>query len=86
MKQTAVEWLAEKLEEYGDPQFCEIEWEQLDSLIKQAKEIEKEQENSYSEEVICKHCKKPISVKDINNHLFMAIKGGGLIHWNCKTI
>jgi len=45
-----------------------------------------QQERSYSEEVICKHCKKPISVKDINNHLFMTIKGGGLIHWNCKTI
>jgi len=45
-----------------------------------------QQQNSYSEEVICKHCKKPISVKDINNHLFMAIKDGGLIHWNCKTI
>jgi len=43
MKQTAVEWLSKELESYGDPQFCEIEWEQLDSLIKQAKEMEKEQ-------------------------------------------
>jgi hypothetical protein len=40
---TAVEWLAKELETYGDPQFCELEWEQLDSLIEQAKEIEKEQ-------------------------------------------
>jgi len=42
-KQTAVDWLAKELESYGDPQFCEIEWEQLDSLIQQAKEMEKEQ-------------------------------------------
>jgi len=45
MKQTAVEWLAKELESYGDPQFCKIEWEQLDSLIQQAKEMEKEQIN-----------------------------------------
>lgn len=42
MKQTAVEWLGKELESYGDPQFCEIEWEQLDLLIQQAKEMEKE--------------------------------------------
>ena len=43
MATTAVEWLGKELESYGDPQFCEIEWEQLDSLIKQAKEMEKQQ-------------------------------------------
>jgi hypothetical protein len=43
MEQTAVEWLGKELESYGDPQFCKIEWEQLDSLIQQAKEMEKEQ-------------------------------------------
>jgi hypothetical protein len=43
MKQTSVEWFAKELESYGDPQFCKIEWEQLDSLIQQAKEMEKEQ-------------------------------------------
>ena len=43
MKQTAVEWLGKELESYGDPQFCKIEWEQLDLLIQQAKEMEKEQ-------------------------------------------
>jgi hypothetical protein len=42
-KQTAVEWLGKELESYGDPQFCKIEWEQLDSLIQQAKEMEKQQ-------------------------------------------
>jgi hypothetical protein len=34
---------AKELESYGDPQFCKIEWEQLDSLIQQAKEMEEEQ-------------------------------------------
>lgn len=43
MKQTAVGWLGKELESYGDPQFCKIEWEQLDLLIQQAKEMEKEQ-------------------------------------------
>jgi len=43
MKQTAVEWLKQQLETYGDPQYCELEWETLDDLVKQAKEIEKEQ-------------------------------------------
>jgi hypothetical protein len=42
-QQTAVEWLGKELESYGDPQFCEIEWEQLDSLIQQAKEMDKQQ-------------------------------------------
>jgi hypothetical protein len=40
---TTVEWLGKELESYGDPQFCKIEWEQLDSLIQQAKEMEKQQ-------------------------------------------
>jgi lantibiotic modifying enzyme len=43
MKQTAVEWLVKELESYGNTQFCKIEWEQLDLLIEQAKEMEKEQ-------------------------------------------
>ena len=43
MKQTAVELLGKELESYGDPQFCKIEWEQLDLLIQQAKEMENEQ-------------------------------------------
>jgi hypothetical protein len=40
---TAIEWLAKELESYGDPQFCELKWEQLDSLIEQTKELEKKQ-------------------------------------------
>ena len=43
MKHTAVEWLGKELESYGDPQFCKIEWEQLDLLIQQYKEMEKDQ-------------------------------------------
>ena len=40
---TAVEWLAKELESYGDPQICTITWEDLDSLVNQAKQMEKEQ-------------------------------------------
>ena len=43
MKQTAVEWLKIQLEEYGDPQYCELTWKELDELCEQAKEMEKEQ-------------------------------------------
>jgi hypothetical protein len=43
MKQTAIEWLKKELEKYGDPGYCKIEWETLDELIEQAKEMEKEQ-------------------------------------------
>ena len=43
MKQTAVEWLMVQLETYGDPGYCKIEWETLDELIEQAKEMEKGQ-------------------------------------------
>ena len=43
MKQTAVEWLGKELESYGDPEYCKLEWETLDSLIQQAKEMEKKQ-------------------------------------------
>lgn len=40
---TAVEWLAKELESYGNPQVCEINWEVLDALINQTKQVEKEQ-------------------------------------------
>lgn len=48
MKQTTVEWLCKELESYGDPQFCEIEWKQLDSLFQQAKEMEKQQQDKFA--------------------------------------
>ena len=48
MKKTAVEWLSKKLESYGDPQYCELEWKELDLLIKKAKAMEKRQiKNAY---------------------------------------
>lgn len=40
---TAVEWLAKELENYGNPQACEINWEILDAFINKAKQMEKEQ-------------------------------------------
>ena len=43
MKQTAIEWLGKKLESYGDPQYCKLEWKKLDLLIKKAKAMEKKQ-------------------------------------------
>jgi hypothetical protein len=44
MRQTAVEWLKEKLySEYGDTLCCELSWDQLDELYEQAKAMEKEQ-------------------------------------------
>jgi hypothetical protein len=42
MTKTSVEWLGKELESYGDPGYCKIEWETLDLLIQQAKEMDKE--------------------------------------------
>ena len=48
-KQTAVEWLKKQLEDYGEPNKLVIIWEELDSLVDQAKAMEKEQiESSYT--------------------------------------
>ena len=49
MKQTSTEWLSKELESYGDPDHCKIEWEALDALIEQAKEMEKNQSYTYDE-------------------------------------
>jgi len=43
MKQTAVEWLKKELEAYGSSSHLNLDWETFDELIKQAKEMEKEQ-------------------------------------------
>lgn len=40
---TAVEWLKKELEKYGNPVVCEVLWEDFDSLVEQAKQMEKEQ-------------------------------------------
>ena len=52
----------------------------IDFFVYVGKHMEK-----YNERVICKDCNYPISQNDIDNHLFMKIEGGGLIHWNCNT-
>jgi hypothetical protein len=43
MKQTAVEWLVEQIECFGNKHELQMSWATLDELIEQAKEIEKEQ-------------------------------------------
>ena len=40
--QSAVEWLQKELETYGSPQICIVNWEDLDLLIEQAKEMEEQ--------------------------------------------
>jgi len=40
---TAVEWLKKEFESYGNPQYCELKWENLDELILQAKDYERNQ-------------------------------------------
>ena len=42
-KQTALDWLKKQLESYGDPSNLRLDWETLDALIEQAKQMEKEQ-------------------------------------------
>ena len=36
-----------------------------------------------TERVVCQNCEFVITTNDINKHLFIKVKGGGLIHWNC---
>ena len=43
MKQTAVEWLQETLECFGNKHMLEMSWATLDELFDQAKQMEKEQ-------------------------------------------
>jgi len=42
MKQTAVEWLKEQIECFGNKHELQMSWATLDELFEQAKEIEKE--------------------------------------------
>ena len=42
-QQTAVEWLKKEVEEYGDREYLIIRLTDLDELINQAKQMEKEQ-------------------------------------------
>ena len=43
MKQTALEWLQENLEEYGTPLQLTLDWETFDKLFKKAKQKERQQ-------------------------------------------
>jgi len=43
MKQTAVEWLKDQLECFGNKHELTISWTTVDDLVDQAKEMEKEQ-------------------------------------------
>ena len=43
MKQTAVEWLKDQLECFGNKHELTISWTTVDELVEQAKEMEKEQ-------------------------------------------
>ena len=43
MKQTAVEWLKEQLECFGNKHELHMSWATVDELVEQAKQMEKEQ-------------------------------------------
>ena len=42
-KQTAVQWLVEQIECFGNKHELQMSWATLDELLKQAKEMEKQQ-------------------------------------------
>ena len=42
-KHTAIDWLKEQLETYGNQSYCVVEWSMLDKLTLQAKEMDKQQ-------------------------------------------
>lgn len=58
---TGVEWLAKELESYGDPQCCKITWEDLDSLVEQAKQMD---QRCYTKEDVL----KAGEIGEINHH------------------
>jgi hypothetical protein len=48
MKQTAVEWLKEQIECFGNKHELQMSWDTLDELLEQALELEKQQiEDAY---------------------------------------
>jgi hypothetical protein len=49
MKQTAVEWLQEQLECFGNKHELQMSWTTLDELFEQALEMEKEQMIKFAE-------------------------------------
>jgi len=78
-QQTAVNWLAKELEGYGDPQVCEITWKDLESLVEQAKQMEKEQMKSIelpSDEDIESGMNQRLFLSDKNAHFNLGAKAG----------
>jgi len=52
VKQSAVEWLENYLNLHCNPTFCDIENSDFEILIRQAKEMEKQQQGYSEEEVL----------------------------------
>ena len=42
-KHTAIDWLKEQLETYGNQSYCVVEWSMLDKLTVQAKEMHEQE-------------------------------------------
>lgn len=68
---TAVDWLTKELESYGDPIHLKTKWETFDELIKQTKEMEKEQiKNAWDNAAIdASYGKKYKNFEDYYNQL-----------------
>jgi hypothetical protein len=47
MKQTAVDWFKDVIESFGNKHELQMSWDTFDELFEQAKEIEKDQKETY---------------------------------------
>jgi hypothetical protein len=67
---TAVEWLKNNLETFGDPEVCTIRWEDLDSLMLQANKMFEEQIMKAVDRGFDEGCKHPedITLKDAEQY------------------
>jgi hypothetical protein len=52
-KQTAVDWLVEQLECFGNKHELQMSWATLDELLEQAKEMEKQQMIDFGFDTYC---------------------------------
>ena len=43
MKQTSIDWLKKELEQFGSSSHLDLDWDTFDELIKQAKEMHKQE-------------------------------------------
>jgi hypothetical protein len=55
-QQTAVEWLAEQIECFGNKHELQMSWTTLDELYQQAKEMEKERMIEFAQSYAVIHC------------------------------